>query len=47
MQGEDELSLVEGEVLELTSGPTGGQNYGNGWWEGLLTVPRLDHRNSG
>jgi hypothetical protein len=33
-QGADELGLQEGESIELTSGPTGGQNFGNGWWEG-------------
>lgn len=30
-QGSDELELHEGEVLELS---VGGQEYGNGWWEG-------------
>jgi len=33
-QGGDELDLQEGEVLELSSGPSGGKNFGNGWWEG-------------
>lgn len=33
-QGSDELGLEVGEVLELTSGPNGGQDYGEGWWEG-------------
>ena len=33
-QGDDEISFKEGEVIELTSGPTGGQHYGDGWWEG-------------
>jgi hypothetical protein len=33
-QGDDELSFKEGELIELTSGPTGGQGYGDGWWEG-------------
>jgi formin-binding protein 1 len=33
-QGDDELSFKEGELIELTSGPTGGQHYGDGWWEG-------------
>jgi len=32
--GPDELSLKEGERVELTSGPSGGQAYGDGWWEG-------------
>jgi formin-binding protein 1 len=42
-QGDDELALKEGELIKLTSGPTGGQNYGDGWWEGmyLLFFPRL------
>jgi len=31
-QGSDELSLVEGAKIELT--PLG-QNYGDGWWEGI------------
>lgn len=33
-QGSDELELEAGEILTLTSGPNGGQNYGEGWWEG-------------
>ncbi|KAL0581179.1 Protein BZZ1 [Marasmius crinis-equi] len=33
--GPDELGLEEGEVIELSSGPTGGQHYGEGWWEGF------------
>lgn len=33
-QGSDELSISEGERLELSAGPTGGQNYADGWWEG-------------
>lgn len=32
--GPDELSLDEGELIELTSGPNGGQQYGDGWWQG-------------
>jgi hypothetical protein len=35
-QGDDEISFKEGEVIELTSGPTGGQHYGDGWWEGAV-----------
>ncbi|KAL7411044.1 hypothetical protein BDY24DRAFT_146356 [Mrakia frigida] len=31
-QGSDELSLTEGELVELT--PVG-QSYGEGWWEGV------------
>ncbi|KAF8158545.1 hypothetical protein B0H34DRAFT_797918 [Crassisporium funariophilum] len=34
-QSTDELSLREGETLELSAGPKGGKNYGNGWWEGF------------
>jgi len=37
-QGDDELSLKEGELIELTSGPTGGQHYGDGWWEGVCII---------
>ena len=33
-QGDDEISFTEGELIKLTSGPTGGQHYGDGWWEG-------------
>ncbi|KAL0961378.1 hypothetical protein HGRIS_006332 [Hohenbuehelia grisea] len=33
--GPDEISLKEGEMVDLTSGPSGGQNYGDGWWEGM------------
>jgi len=39
-QGEDELSFKEGEFIELTSGPTGGQYYGDGWWEGFTSKGR-------
>ncbi|KAH8104793.1 hypothetical protein BXZ70DRAFT_1005298 [Cristinia sonorae] len=34
-QGPDELSLHEGERIELTSGPSGGENYSEDWWEGV------------
>jgi len=34
-QGSDELGISEGEMIELSGGPTGGQNYGDGWWEGI------------
>ncbi|RDB15326.1 Protein BZZ1 [Hypsizygus marmoreus] len=34
-RGKDELGLTEGATVELTSGPSGGQHYGNGWWEGM------------
>lgn len=33
-QGPDELSIQEGVSVELTSGPSGGMNYADGWWEG-------------
>ncbi len=33
-QGSDELNLQEGELLELTGSPSGGQHYADGWWEG-------------
>jgi hypothetical protein len=35
-QGADELSLQPGETLELSSGPEGGEHYGDGWWEGEI-----------
>ncbi|KII86660.1 hypothetical protein PLICRDRAFT_55576 [Plicaturopsis crispa FD-325 SS-3] len=34
-QGADELGLTEGERVELSAGPTGGEHYGDGWWEGI------------
>jgi len=34
-QGPDELSIQEGVSIELTSGPSGGMNYADGWWEGV------------
>ncbi|KIK57148.1 hypothetical protein GYMLUDRAFT_247116 [Collybiopsis luxurians FD-317 M1] len=34
-QGPDELGLKEGELIELSSGSSGGQYYGEGWWEGI------------
>lgn len=33
--GPDELSIAEGEEIELTTGPEGGQNYADGWWEAV------------
>ncbi|KAH8114438.1 hypothetical protein DFH11DRAFT_1688953 [Phellopilus nigrolimitatus] len=33
-QGADELKVEEGALIELSSGPNGGQNYADGWWEG-------------
>jgi len=29
-----EIDLAEGEIIELSGGPGGGKNYGDGWWEG-------------
>ncbi|KAL4250780.1 hypothetical protein ABKN59_006093 [Abortiporus biennis] len=34
-QGVDELTLQDGDLIQLTEGPNGGQNYGDGWWEGV------------
>jgi len=34
-QGSDELGIAEGELIELTGGSNGGQNYADGWWEGI------------
>lgn len=34
-QGSDELGIKEGERIQLSSGPNGGQNYADGWWEGM------------
>ncbi|KAJ4481967.1 hypothetical protein J3R30DRAFT_3455533 [Lentinula aciculospora] len=34
-RGSDELSLRDGELIELSSGPSSGQHYGEGWWEGI------------
>lgn len=39
-QGADELSLHEGDAIELSAGPKGGQNYADGWWEGFDTTGR-------
>jgi hypothetical protein len=33
-QGPDEMSVTTGQVIELSAGPSGGQNYASGWWEG-------------
>ena len=38
--GPDELALREGELLELTAGPSGGQSYADGWWEGRYIIYR-------
>jgi hypothetical protein len=37
-QGADELSLKEGDILELSSGIHGGKDYAEGWWEGELFI---------
>jgi formin-binding protein 1 len=34
-QGPDEMSIQAGQMIELSAGPNGGQNYGAGWWEGV------------
>ncbi|KIM89186.1 hypothetical protein PILCRDRAFT_215175 [Piloderma croceum F 1598] len=34
-QGSDELGISEDEMIELSGGPNSGQNYGDGWWEGI------------
>lgn len=34
-QGDDELALHAGQRYELTGGEGGGENYGEGWWEGI------------
>ncbi|KAK7469363.1 Protein BZZ1 [Stygiomarasmius scandens] len=39
-RGSDEIGLKEGDLIELSSGPSGGQNYGEGWWEGYNSKGR-------
>ncbi|KAI0287946.1 hypothetical protein BC826DRAFT_1168600 [Russula brevipes] len=39
-QGPDELDVSEGARIELTSGPSGGQNFAEGWWEGVDALGR-------
>jgi len=34
-RGPDELTINEGDLVELSSGANGGQNYADGWWEGF------------
>ncbi|KAH7926483.1 hypothetical protein BV22DRAFT_1104300 [Leucogyrophana mollusca] len=34
-QGPDELTIQESELLELSPGVNGGQNFAEGWWEGF------------
>ncbi|KAF9778598.1 hypothetical protein BJ322DRAFT_1091523 [Thelephora terrestris] len=33
--GDDEIDIKEGSMIQLTPGPRGGKNYGDGWWEGI------------
>lgn len=39
-KGQDELDVSEGARIELTSGPSGGRNYADGWWEGIDALGR-------
>ncbi|KAG1743309.1 uncharacterized protein EDB91DRAFT_1328561 [Suillus paluster] len=34
-QESEELTIHEGDFVELSSGASGGQNYAEGWWEGI------------
>jgi hypothetical protein len=34
-QGPDEMAVAVGQLIELSDGPNGGQNYASGWWEGV------------
>ncbi|KAG1749300.1 hypothetical protein EDB19DRAFT_1681903 [Suillus lakei] len=34
-QEPEELTINEGDFVELSSGTNGGQNYADGWWEGI------------
>ncbi|KAK7690386.1 hypothetical protein QCA50_007044 [Cerrena zonata] len=34
-QGPDEITLKDGKLIELSAGLNGGQNYADGWWEGI------------
>lgn len=36
-QEPEELTINEGDFVELSSGTNGGQNYADGWWEGFST----------
>jgi len=40
-QGDDELSLIAGERVELSAGERGGESYGEGWWEGFNSHGQL------
>jgi hypothetical protein len=42
-QGPDEMTLAPDEIIELSAGPSGGQNYGSGWWEGRALSERTVH----
>ncbi|KAG2096547.1 uncharacterized protein F5147DRAFT_716580 [Suillus discolor] len=37
-QESGELTINEGDLVELSSGTNGGQNYADGWWEGIQMV---------
>ena len=41
--GADELPLEEGATYELSSGPNGGENYADGWWEGKYSSIPLQY----
>lgn len=46
-QGPDEIAVEEGALIELTDGISGGQNYAEGWWEGMWLIGRaLSRRQS-
>lgn len=34
-QGPEELTIKEGDLVELSAGADGGQNFSDGWWEGM------------
>ena len=36
--GPDEIDVEDGELIELSAGPNGGQNYADGWWEGMFLL---------
>jgi hypothetical protein len=41
--GEDEIDIKEGSLIQLTTGPQGGQKYGEGWWEGQYFITHSPH----
>lgn len=45
--GEDEIGVEEGCMIQLTTGPRGGQDYGDGWWEGQFPPPLIHSTPSG